>query len=110
MVTVGRPHLGPRARRAVRRLAKTAAAIAVVLIVRAVLGVWAAALLGALAALVGFIAGWAAVEARTFDRQRHVPPTGRMPGVAADHAAFARALTAVAAAYLSECERQERQP
>jgi lysylphosphatidylglycerol synthetase-like protein (DUF2156 family) len=109
------PRLGPRARRAARRLARraatVAAALALVLAVRAALGVWAAAVLVALAAVAGLIAGWAAVEARVFDRPRParpVPMPRRVPGLSAgDHTAFARALTAVATAYLTECERQE---
>jgi hypothetical protein len=109
------PRLGPRARRAARRLARraatAAAALALVLAVRAVLGVWAAAALVALALVAGLIAGWAAVEARIFDRPRPAPPVLTPPRAprltAGDHTAFARALTAVAAAYLTECERQE---
>jgi hypothetical protein len=85
-------------------------AAALVVVVRAALGVWAAAVLVALAAMAGLIAGWAAVEARAFDRRRPSPPAAvRAPDVAADHVAFARALSAVAAAYLTECERQEQQ-
>ena len=88
-----------------------AAALALVVEVRVVLGVWAAAGLVALAAVAGLIAGWAAVEARVFDRPRPSPPVlipRRAPGpTAGDHTAFARALTAVATAYLTECERQE---
>jgi hypothetical protein len=53
----------------------------------------------------------AAVEARVFDRPRPTPPAvipRRAPGLTAgDHTAFARALTAVATAYLTECERRE---
>jgi hypothetical protein len=94
-------------------VATTAAAVALVLAVRALLGVWVAAVLVALVAMAGLIAGWAALEARVFDRPRPrlSPPAlipRRAPGLcAADHTAFARALTAVATAYLTECERQE---
>jgi hypothetical protein len=115
VVSIRCPRLGPRARRAARRTArraaKTAVAVALVLVVRGLLGVWATAVLVAVAAMVGLIAGWAAVEARAFDRPRPSPPVlipRRAPGLTAgDHTAFARALTAVAAAYLTECERQE---
>jgi hypothetical protein len=121
VVNLRRPRLGPRVRRAARRTAhraaKPAAAVALVLVVRGLLGVWAAAVLVALVAVAGLIAGWAALEARVFDhpRPRHEPPAltpteipRRAPGLnAADHTAFARALTAVATAYLTECERQE---
>jgi hypothetical protein len=80
------------------------------MVVRAWLGVWAGAALVALAALVGLIAGWAAVEARAFDCHRPSSPSARRTlGAPADHVAFARALTAVATAYLTECERQEQQ-
>jgi hypothetical protein len=117
VVNLPRPRLGPRSRRAARRLARraatVAAALALALAVRAVLGVWAAALLGAVALTAGLIAGWAAVEARVFDRPRPSPPVlmpRPVPGLTAgDHTAFARALTAVATAYLTECERQEHQ-
>jgi hypothetical protein len=117
VVNFRRPRLGPRARRAARRTArraaKTAAAVALVLVVRGLAGVWAAAALVALVAVAGLIAGWAAVEARVFDRPRPSLPVlipRRTPGLTAgDHAAFARALTAVATAYRTECERQEHQ-
>jgi uncharacterized membrane protein len=115
VVNLRRLRFGPRARRAARRTArrgaKTAAAVALVLMVRGLLGVWAAAALVAMVAVAGLIAGWIAVEARVFDRPRPSPPVlipRRAPGLTAgDHAAFARALTAVVAAYLTECERQE---
>jgi hypothetical protein len=113
---VNLPRHWRRVRRAARGLARRAAAVAaalaLVLAVRAVLGVWAAAGLVALAAVAGLVAGWAALEARVFDRPRPSPPVlipRRAPGLTAgDHTAFARALTAVATAYLTECERQER--
>jgi hypothetical protein len=86
------------------------AVVVLVFVVRSVLGVWVAAALIALVAVVGLIAGWAAVEARAFDHHRRsaqvVVPS---PGTAADHLAFARALSAVATAYLTECERQEHE-
>jgi hypothetical protein len=58
------------------------------------------------------IAGMAAVEARVFDRDRHhqAVVVTRQPEPSPDHVAFARALTAVATAYLSACEREERRP
>jgi hypothetical protein len=106
VVSARRPCLGLRARRAARRLVGVAAEVAVVLVVRAVLGVWATAALVAVVAVAGLIAGWAAVEARCF---RRAPPPG--PPVrelnVTDHVAFARALDAVATAYLTACERQE---
>ena len=125
MVSIRRPRFGSRvrraARRAGRRAAKAAAAVALVLVVRGLLGVWAAAVLVALAALVGLIAGWAAVEARVFDRPRPCPaPPGLVPDVihprpttavtGSEHVAFARGLAAVSAAYLTHCEQEASQP
>jgi UPF0716 family protein affecting phage T7 exclusion len=110
VVTLGR-RLGPRARRAGRRLVVAAMALAVLVAVRAVAGVWVTAGLVAAASLAGLLAGWAAVEARAFPRS-HAAVAGQLrprgPG-ASDHLAFARAFTAVAAAYLAHCERQEQQ-
>jgi hypothetical protein len=106
VVSARRPRPGRRARRAARRLVAVAAAVAVVLVVRAVLGVWATAALLAVVAVAGLIAGWAAVEARCFRRApASRPPVRELP--VTDHVAFARALAAVAAAYLTACERQE---
>jgi uncharacterized membrane protein len=120
VVSLRRPRFGARvrrvARRTARRLATTAAAVALVLVVRGLAGVWAAAVLVALAALVGLIAGWAAVEARVFDRPRRCPaPPVLVPGVihprpttttGSEHVAFARGLAAVSAAYLTHCEQE----
>ena len=87
-----------------RRFTTGVAVVGLVAAVRVVLGVWPAAVAVAAVAVVGLVAGWALVEARASDRRSR-------PGVErvqlADHVAFARALTAVAAAYLAECERQE---
>jgi hypothetical protein len=105
VVSARRPCLGLRARRAARRLVGVAAAVAVVLVVRAVLGVWATAALVAVVAVAGLIAGWAAVEDRCFRRPTPRPPVRELP--VTDHVAFARALAAVATAYLTACERQE---
>jgi hypothetical protein len=94
----------------VRRVATEFAVVVLVLVVRSVLGVWIAAALIALVAVVGLIAGWAAVEARAFDHDpRSARVVVRAPGTTADHVAFARALRAVATAYLTECERQEHE-
>jgi hypothetical protein len=104
VVTIRAPRPSTRTRRVAHRAATTAAAVALVLAVRVVLGPWVAAGLVAVAAVVALIAGWAALEARIFDRP---PPSTRVPAPGVDHAAFARALAAVAAAYLTECARQE---
>jgi hypothetical protein len=121
VVNLRRPRFGSRvrpvARRTARRVATTAAVVAIVLIVRGLLGVWAAAVLVALAALVGLIAGWAALEARVFDCPRPRPaPPGLVPDViyprpttadtGSEHVAFARGLAAVSAAYLTHCEQE----
>jgi hypothetical protein len=104
VVSDRRPCLGLRARRGARRLVGVAA-VAVVLVVRAVLGVWATAALLAVVAVAGLIAGWAAVEARCFRAPAPRPPVREL--TVTDHVAFARALAAVATAYLTACERQE---
>jgi hypothetical protein len=112
VVNLSRPRLGARARRSARRVTWAAALAVVAVVVRAALGVWVAAGLVALVAVAGVIAALTAIEARVFDRPRRPPASVvvRAPGLdASDHVAFARALTAVAAAYLTECERQEHQ-
>jgi hypothetical protein len=77
---------------------------------RLLLGVWAAAVVGAVVLVTGVLVCWAAVEKRAFDRRRLYCPARRTPATPLDdHLAFARALTAVATAYLAECERQERE-
>jgi hypothetical protein len=62
-------------------------------------------------AVAGLVAGWAAIERRAFPRQppRHAALiVGPQPRDGARHVAFARALAVLAAAYLTECERDER--
>ena len=93
-----------------RRLVRGFALVALVLTVRHLAGVWVAAAIVALAGVVGLIAGLAALDAWATDRHRRSPPAtvvvpGRPPGEAADRLAFARALAAVAVAYVAECER-----
>jgi len=99
----------------VTALVRGAAAVAGVMAVRLVAGVWITAVAVAGLAVVGLVAGWAAIERRAFPRRPAAPvPVGpRAPGRATDdgarHVAFARALMSVAAAYLAECERDQRQ-
>jgi hypothetical protein len=101
----------------VTALVRGAAAVAGVMAVRLVAGVWITAVAVAGLAVVGLVAGWAAIERRAFPRRPAPPapvPVGpRAPGRAAGdgtrHVAFARALSTVAAAYLAECERDQRQ-
>ena len=114
-MTRRRLRLERRARRALRRrlrrLAKIGGAFAVFAGVRAVLGPVAAAVLTGMALVAVVIAAFAAVEARAFERRRALPRAVIPYRPAAndlDHAAFARALTAVAAAYLTACEREEQ--
>jgi hypothetical protein len=102
VVQVGR---SPRVRRVV-------GLVLVVATVRAVAGVWPAALLGAVVLTVGLLVAWAALERRVTDRVRARPPVvverghrgpGRLDG---EHVAFARGLAGLAAWYLAECERE----
>jgi hypothetical protein len=93
-----------------RRLVRGCALVALVVVVRHLAGVWVAAAIVALAGVVGLIACLAALDAWAADRHRCSPPaTVVVPdgsiGEAAGHVAFARALAAVAAAYVAECER-----
>jgi hypothetical protein len=104
-VTIRRPHLGRRPGRVVCR---AAAGLVVVVACRALLGWWGVAVLLAAAVVAAFIAAMAAVEARASKRRR--VPLALMPVPVVnrrDHVAFARALTAVASAYLSACERED---
>jgi hypothetical protein len=92
-----------------RRLVRVCAFVALVVVVRHLAGVWVAAAIVALAGVVGLIACLAALDTWAADRHRcsrraTVVPDGSI-GEAADRRAFARALAAVAAAYLAECER-----
>jgi hypothetical protein len=101
----------------VTALVRGAAIVTALMVLRLVAGVWITAVAAAALAVVGLVAGWAAVERRAFPRRPAGPvsvPVGpRIPGRAAGdgarHVAFARALTTVAAAYLAECERDQRQ-
>jgi hypothetical protein len=77
------------------------------------LGVWVAAGVAAVVLLAALVAGWSVVEARVFDRTRSAPRRSAPPPAwptSSDHVAFARALTAVATAYLALCEREDDQP
>jgi hypothetical protein len=92
-----------------RRLVRACALVALVVIARHLAGVWVAAGIVALSGVVGLIACLAALDAWAADRARCSPPATvvvpeRSAGEA-DRLAFARALAAVAAAYVAECER-----
>jgi len=88
-----------------RPLLKVAAAMVGAVVLRLVAGVWITAAVLAGLAVIGLVAGWAAIERRAFPRRPRasvaVAPRDR-------EVAFARALAVVAAAYLAECERDQR--
>lgn len=96
-----------------RRVWGVVGLVVAVAVVRAWAGVWPAAVVGAVVATVGLVAGWAAVERRhTPDRRVQVERGSRGPGrldAEAGHVAFARGLAGLSAWYLAECERQERE-
>jgi hypothetical protein len=99
-----------------RHLARPLTVVVVVVLMRCWLGVWPTAVVLATVGTAGLLAVWAEAERRLFapppsraqlvERRPQASERGLDP---AGHAAFARALTAVAAAYLTECERQERE-
>jgi hypothetical protein len=94
-----------------RTLTTATAAVIVVVVLRLVAGVWITAAVLAVLTVIGLVAGWAAIERRAFPRRPPAPSVlvGPQPGDGARHVAFARALAVVAAAYLTECEGDERQ-
>jgi hypothetical protein len=93
-----------------RCLVRACVLVALVVVVRHLAGVWVAAAIVALAGVVGLIACLAALDAWSGDRHCCSPSAtvvvpDRSIGEAADRLAFARALAAVASAYVAECER-----
>ena len=90
-----------------RRLT-TAAVVGLLVGLRLVAGVWITATVTGGLVTVGLVAGLAAVERRVFARRPATPLVAgpRRPG---RHTEFARALAAVAAAYLAECEADDEQ-
>ena len=112
--TVARP-VGLVVRAGARRSVRRAVGLVLIVVtVRVLAGVWTAAVLGAVVVTAGLLAGWAAVERRGTERvlarpavvERGPRGPGRLDG---EHAAFARGLAGLAAWYLAECERQERE-
>jgi hypothetical protein len=89
-----------------RRLTTGAAVVGLLVGLRLVAGVWITATVIAGLVTVGLVAGLAAVERRVFARRPAAPLVAgpRGPG---RHTEFARALAAVAAAYLAECEADD---
>jgi hypothetical protein len=87
----------------------------VVIAVRLVLGVWPTSILLAAGCLWWLLWAWHRIENRT---RRRVPSRALVPhmGVPSDHSTgpghvlFARALAAVALAYLDRCEQEADQP
>jgi hypothetical protein len=114
--TLARP-AGVMARAGAWRSVRRVVGLALVVVtVRVLAGVWAAAVLGAVVVMVGLLAGWASVERRVTERVRARPvvvdggPRGPgAPDAGAGHVAFARGLAGLAAWYLAECERQDRE-
>jgi hypothetical protein len=94
--------------------------VAVVLTIRVVVGVWPAALVGAVMVTAGVVAALAAIDPRPTERRsavqvpvRHVDvtprQTGQDGGLQSRHLEFARGLAGVAEWYLAECEREVQQ-
>jgi hypothetical protein len=102
---------GARVHRVVRRIAQAGALVALVVAVRHLAGVWVAAGIVALAAVGGLVVALAALDAWADARVGRTASTAgevarSVPGIS-DHVAFARALAAVSAAYLTACERED---
>jgi hypothetical protein len=97
----------PTTRNIARRATTTALLVLVVIVGgRAVCGPWPTAIVVAAAGTCWGLRAWSRIESRT-------SPGPAAPGVevarpVVGHVAFARALAAVAAAYLTECERAAR--
>jgi hypothetical protein len=92
-----------------RRLAAAVVVALVVIVARLALGPWLTAVVLAAAALWVGLRAWGRIESRA---RLALPPAGevvrpdRPMAAAGGHVAFARALAAVSAAYVSECERE----
>jgi hypothetical protein len=94
--------------------------VAVLLTIRVVVGVWPAALVGAVMMTAGVVAALAAIDPRPTKRRsavqvpvRHADATprqrGQDGGPLGRHLEFARGLAGVAEWYLAECEREVQQ-
>jgi hypothetical protein len=95
-----------------RLLVTVAGAVVGVVVLRLVAGVWITAAVLAGLAVVGLVAGWAAVERRVLPRRPTAQASvmvGPRRHEGGRHVAVARALAVAAAAFLAECERDERQ-
>jgi hypothetical protein len=95
-------------RRAFRGVRLAVEAVIVVAASRNVLGVWPTSAALAFIGLWWGLQGWQRIETSAFPGRSAPVPAGRSPVGPAGHAAFARALAAVADAYLSECEAEAR--
>ena len=98
-----------------RRGVRVTMVAALVVVVRAWLGVWPAAVVGASAVTAGLLAGWAALDRRLFAPRLAGGagpvlvggPRGPRPlDGEAGHVAFAQGLAGLAGWYLAECEQQ----
>jgi len=106
MVRIPRfPWAGARARRFMRRIVKAAGAVALVIVVRHLAGVWVAAGVAALGAVATLIAALAALDSWASDRSR--PAAAVVVHDGADGEALAHAFAVLAVAYLTACEQQE---
>lgn len=95
------------------RARRLAAVVLIVIAVRLMLGVWPAALAGAVVALVVLVRALGALDRHT-TRPRPAPapvvPVGHrptpLPQLDGQHLTFARGLAGLADWYLTECERE----
>jgi hypothetical protein len=89
-----------------RRLTTAAALVGLAVGLRLLAGAWITATVTGGLVTVGLVAGLAALERRVFPRRPATPLVAdpRGPG---RHTDFARALAAVAAAYLAECQADD---
>jgi hypothetical protein len=82
----------------------------VVVAARLLLGPWPSAVLLAAAGVGTVVWVWWRIEAKGRAVARPSWPINQTARAADAHSAFARGLTAVAMAYLAECEREARRP
>jgi len=92
------------------RVATTVLLVLVIIVARAVCGPWPTAIVVAAASTWWGLLAWARIEAHSRRasgcRAVEVAVPTRPAGPVGGHVAFARALAAVAAAYLAECEQE----
>jgi hypothetical protein len=102
----------PTTRHIAHRATTTVLLVLVVIVGHRVCGPWPTAITAAAAATWWGLRAWARIETRTRrapgPRAAAVAVPARPARAAVEHVAFARALAAVATAYLAECEREAR--